>query len=427
NIFDENLYNMIGTLYENGLKADLYHKIKDFRKTIGIIPISAKTGEGISELLMVLVGLAQRFLEETLHIESGPGKGNVLEVKEETGFGKTLDSILYNGTIRSDNTIVIGTKGEPLVTQIRALLKPKPMDEIRDPRDRFESVKEVHAASGIKIAAPDLKGVIPGAPIRVVKNNQNELIEEIRKQTKIEIETEEQGIIVKADTIGSLEALIKESKDKGIKIRKAEIGNVSKRDIVEADASTDTFNRIIFAFNIKILPEAKKELENKDIEVFNEDVIYSIMEKYDEWKEKKKAEIEKERREAYVHPAMIKFLPEYVFRVSKPAVIGIRVMRGTLKSGIRLINEEGKKVGRIQSIQSKNQTVEKAKQGDEVAISIEGATVGRQIKKGEILYTDIPSSHARELKNMEVLNLDEREVLDKIFEIKRKTEKFWGM
>lgn len=426
-IFEEKLYEMIGTISEQKMNSDLYFNISDFRKTVGIIPISAKTGEGIPELLMILVGLAQRFLEDKLYIESGPGKGSVLEVKEEVGLGKTIDAIIYNGVIKSDDKIVIGTKDEPVVTRIKALLKPKPLDEIRDPRERFDRVDEVHAACGIKISSPDLENVIPGAPIRVVKDNLEEIVKEIKSQTKIDFELDEQGIIIKADTIGSLEALIKESRDKGIKIRKAEIGNVSKRDIVDGAATLDPLNKLIFAFNIKVLPEAKEELINTDLTVFNEDVIYTIMEKYDEWIEKKKAELERERRQDYIHPGMIKFLPEYVFRVSHPAVIGVRILSGRIKTGMKLIKEDGKLVGAIKGIQSENKAVEEAIQGQEVAISIEGITVGRQIKGEDILFTDIPVSDAKKLREMDVLNLDERDVLNKIFEIKRKTDKFWGM
>ena len=426
-LFEERLYDMIGTISENKLNADLYFNIKDFRKTIGIIPISAKTGEGISELLMILVGLAQRFLEEKLHFETGPGMGSVLEVKEEIGLGKTIDAIIYNGTIKTDDKIVIGTKNEPVTTRIKALLKPKPLDEIRDPRERFDSVFEVHAACGIKISSPDLENVIPGAPIRVVKNNLEEVILEIKKQTKIDYELDEQGIIIKADTIGSLEALIKESREKGIKIRKAEIGNVSKRDIIEAEATQDELNKLIFAFNIKILPEAKEELINTNITIFNEDVIYTIMEKYDEWIELKKAQIEKERRLEFIHPGMIKFLPEYIFRISHPAVFGVRVISGRIKTGLKLMKEDGKLLGSIKGIQSENKSVDEAIQGQEVAISIEGITIGRQIKGGDILYTDLPASDAKKLRDMDVLNIDEKDVLNKIFEIKRKTDKFWGM
>ncbi len=426
-IFEEKIYEIIGTVSEQKLNADLYFNISDFKKTIGVIPISAKTGEGIPELLMILVGLAQRFLEDQLHIESGPGKGSVLEVKEEIGLGKTIDAIIYNGTIKIDDRIVIGTIDEPVVTRIKALLKPKPLDEIRDPRERFDNVSEVHAACGIKISSPDLENVIPGAPIRAVKGDLEDVINEIRNQTQIDFELDEQGIIIKADTIGSLEALIKESRDKGIKIRKAEIGNVSKRDIVDANATTDPLNKIIFAFNVKILPEAKEELSEVDITIFHEDVIYTIMENYDEWLEKKKAELERERRQDYIHPGMIKFLPEYVFRVSHPAVIGVRVLGGRIKTGLRLMKEDGRVIGSIKGIQSENKPLEEAIQGQEVAISIEGVTVGRQIKGEDILYTDLPAGDAKKLRDMNVLTIDEKDVLNKIFEIKRKTDKFWGM
>ncbi len=427
NIFEEKIYDIVGTISENKLNSDLYFNISDFRKTIGIIPISAKTGEGIPELLMILVGLAQRFLEEKLQIESGPGKGTVLEVKEEIGLGKTLDAIIYSGTIRNNDKIVIGTIDEPIVTRIKALLKPKPLDEIRDPREKFDSVKEVHAACGIKINSPELDEVIPGAPIRVATEKLDEIIQDIKKQTKIDYELDEQGIIIKADTIGSLEALIKESRDKGIKIRKAEIGNVSKRDIIEANATLDPLTKLIFAFNIKVLPEAKEELNNAKITIFSEDVIYTIMENYDEWLEKKKAEIEQSRRKEYIHPGMIKFLPEYVFRISHPAVIGVRVLSGRIKTGMRLMKNNGSIVGTIKGIQSENKPIEEAIQGQEVAISIEGVTVGRQIKGEDILFTDIPASDAKKLRDMDVLNIDEKDVLNKIFEIKRKTDKFWGM
>ena len=338
-LFEERLYEIIGTISEQKLNADLYFNISDFRKTIGIIPISAKTGEGIPELLMILVGLAQRFLEDQLHIESGPGKGSVLEVKEEVGLGTTIDAIVYNGTIKIDDKIVIGTINEPVITRIKALLKPKPLDEIRDPRERFDSVSEVHAACGIKISSPDLENVIPGAPIRVTTDNLEDVINEIKSQTKIDIELDEQGIIIKADTIGSLEAIIKESRDKGIEIRKAEIGNISKRDIIEADATINTLNKVIFAFNVKLLPEAKDELIKTDITLFNEDVIYTIMENYDEWLEKKKAELEKARRKDYIHPGMIKILPEYIFRISNPAIVGVRVMTGRIKNEMKLMRE----------------------------------------------------------------------------------------
>jgi translation initiation factor 5B len=426
-LFEEKLYDLIGIIYDKGFESDIYYNVKDFKKALPIIPISAKTGEGIPELLMVLVGLAQRFLEEQLTTESGAGKGTVLEVKEDVGLGTTVDAIIYSGTIRKEDTLIFGTQDDPLITKIKALLKPKPLDEIRDPRERFDNINEVHAACGIKISATNLDNVVPGAPLRVAHDDIDELIREIKEQSKVNIELDKDGIFIKADTIGSLEALVKESRDKGIHIRKAEIGNVSKRDIVETSAYINPLEKVIFSFNIKVLPEAKEELAGTNVTLFDEDVIYTIMENYDVWVEKKKAELERERRQDYIHPGMIKFLPEYVFRVSHPAVIGVRILAGRIKDGMRLMREDGKVIGAIRGIQSENKSIEEAIQGQEVAISIEGATVGRQIKGDDILYTSIPESDAKKLKEMDVLNIDEKDILNRIIEIKRKGDKFWGM
>jgi translation initiation factor 5B len=426
-LFEKKLYELIGTIYDKGFESDLYFNIKDFRKSIPIIPLSAKTGEGLSELLMVLVGLAQRFLEDQLTSETGAGKGTVLEVKEDVGLGTTVDAIIYSGILNKDDTIVFGTRGDPLVTKIKALLKPKPMDEIRDPRERFESVTKVHAACGIKISAPDLDLVIPGAPLRVVHGDKEELIQEIKNQSQVNIELDKDGLFIKADTIGSLEALVKESREKGINVRKVEIGNISRRDIMETAAINNSLERVIFAFNVKMLPEAKEELVNTDVTVFNEDVIYTIIENYDLWLAKKKEELEKKRREDYTHPGMIKFLPEYIFRVSHPAVIGVRVLGGRIKVDMKLMDQDGKSIGSIKGMQSDNKAIAEAIQGAEVAISIEGVTVGRQIKGGDIFFTDIPESDAKKLRLLDVLNEDEKDVLNKIMNIKRKTNKFWGM
>lgn len=426
-VFDEKIFDIIGLIFDKQLKSDMYYNINDFRKNIPIIPISSKTGEGIAELLMILVGLAQRFLEEKLTTESGPAKGTVLEVKEDVGLGTTADTIIYSGMIKKDDMLIFGTSDEPVITKIKALLKPKPLDEIRDPRERFDSIQQVHAACGIKISAPNLERVVPGAPLRVISDNVDELIAEIKEQSKVNIELDKDGVFIKADTIGSLEALVKESRDRGVSIRKAEIGNVSKRDVVETNAYTNALEKVIFAFNVKVLQEAKEELLQSDVELFHEDVIYTIMEKYEVWVDKKKTELDRERRQDFIHPGMVRFLPEYVFRMSHPAVIGVRVLTGRIKDGMRLMKDDGKIVGTIKGIQSENKGVEEAIQGQEVAISIDGATVGRQIKPDDILYTSIPEQDAKKLKEMNVLNSDEKEVLQKIIEIKRKTEKFWGM
>jgi translation initiation factor 5B len=341
-----------------------------------------------------------------------------------------MDTIIFNGTISKNDTIVVGTSiGKPIVTKVKALLKPKPLDEIRDPRERFNSVDQVTAASGVKISAPALTNAIAGAPVRVVQGSVDKVAAEVEKELQIGIETGEDGIIVKADAIGSLEAIGFELKNLEIQIKKAEVGDVSRRDIVDASTILDPLKRVIFAFNVKITPEARSELESgesQEVKVFEGDVIYKLVDDYGEWLEKTKRELESQKRLDVVFPGKIKIMPDCVFRVSKPAVVGVRVLAGRIRPGQMLLREDGRQIGKIKSIQSESKSVKEAIMGAEVAISISNVTVGRQFRVEDILYIDIPEAHVKKLTDTE-LNPDEQEVLEKIIKIKRKEKFGWGM
>ena len=423
------LYDLVGRFYEYGFSADRFDKIEDFTKTIAIIPTSGRTGEGIPDLLLVLVGLAQRFLEEQLESEEeGPGEGTVLEVKEEKGLGTTLDVILYQGELKRGDAVAISSTDpvRPIVTKVKALLKPKPLDEIRDPTQRFDSVQKISAAAGIKIAAQNLENTLAGGIIKVIRGNEAEVIEEIKKESEVKIELSPEGILAKADAIGSIEALSFELKSAEIPIRGAKIGDVSKKDIIDAETLADPTHRIILAFNVGITPDAQAALKDHDVTILSNNVVYRLIEDYQEWVKKKKEEIEREKRLEIVFPGKLKILPNCVFRVSKPAIVGIRVLAGRIMTGQTLMKSDGKTIGKIRSIQSENQSIPTATMGQEVAISIDDVTVGRQIKVEDILYVDIPENHARQLQKME-LRPDESEVLAEVLKMKRNEEPFWAM
>ncbi len=421
---DEKIYGIVEKLYELGFSSERYDRIADFTQNVAIIPMSAKKGIGIADLLLVLVGLAQRFLEKNLHTEEGPGEGTVLEVKEERGLGKTIDVILYSGTIKKGDTIVVGSTDEPIVTKIKAILKPKPLDEMRDPRDRFLSVDEVHAAAGIKIAAPNLERALAGSPVLVANENLDYALRRVRKETGIHIEIQEEGIIIKADALGSLEALAYELKQEGIPIKMADIGDISKRDIVNAQTIGNPLYRVILGFNVKILPDAEKEAEK--IKIFTNNVVYKLIEDYEEWVQEKERELEAEKRMDITFPGKFKILPEYIFRLSKPAIVGVRVLGGRIRVGQRILRDDGRVVGRIKSIRKGENNVTEAIMGEEVAIAIDGVTVGRQIKAGETYYIDIPEEHAKKLFKMN-LKYEDKEVLEEIARIKRGEKPFWGL
>lgn len=428
---DTRIYELVGELYKYGFDGDRYDRIPDFTKTVGIVPISAVTGEGVPDLLLILVGLAQKFLKENLKLtSSGPGVGTILEVKEERGLGTTLDVILYNGEFKSGDTVIVGTAHEPVVTKIRALLKPKPLAEIRS-EERFLPVKHVVAASGVKISAPKLENALAGSTIRVVESPEE--IEALTQELKSELEAvrvdaESEGVILKADTIGSLEALVGELKAKNIAIHFADVGPISRRDVIRAAAINDPLLSVILAFNVEILPDAISEIQKTNVPVFPSDIIYTIIENYEAWLEEQKMRIEQERLEAVIRPGAVRLLPDCVFRQSKPAIVGVQVVGGVVRTQVNLMREDGANVGEVKGIQAHNENVGSATVGQEVAISIDGPTVGRQIHEGDILYVNIPEKHARivELELKPKLAEDEREVLEEFLEIKRKKDPFWG-
>ncbi len=426
--FDKRFYELVGRLYEHGFSADRYDKVADFTSNIAVVPLSAKFGEGVPDLLLMLIGLAQRFLEKELTTEEGAAEGTILEVKEEKGLGTTLDAIIYKGTLTKGDTIVFGTPGKPGTTKVKALLKPRPMDEIRDPQDRFDSVKNVSAAAGVKIVAADVEGAVAGAPVRVAKGNVKAIVEEIAKESQPHVEVEDDGIMLKADAIGSLEGLAYECKQADIPVRFARLGAISRRDVIDVATSKDPLHQAILAFNAELLPDAQAALlDNSDVKLLQSDIIYRLIEDYGTWRDERKRQLEAASRKAITYPAKLLFLGDYVFRTSHPAIFGVRVVSGRIRPGTSVMREDGRALGRIKSIHSGEKSLDEALQGQEVAIAIDGVTVGRQISGGDVLLVELTEEEARTLRRRKELTHDETEALEQICEVKRKEDPFWGM
>jgi translation initiation factor 5B len=424
---DDRIYEIMGDLSRLGFSGDRIDRVRDFTRNIAIIPTSAATGEGIAELLVVLAGLAQQYLSKRLEVSEGPARGAVLEVKEEPGLGHTVDAIIYDGILHSNDLVVFGGLGKAVSASIRALLLPKPLDEMRDPRQRFDSVDEVVAAAGVKIVAPGLEGVVAGAPLRAVDSSSrlDDIVKEVQADVEaIRIETSKSGVILKADTLGSLEALVNYFSERKVSVRLADVGDVSKRDVVEAAvvADKEPLNAVVLAFNVRVLPDAEEEAEVSDVPIFRSDVIYGLFEDYDKWVAEKKEEERRRALEGVVRPFKIKILSGYVFRKSKPAVVGVEVLEGSMVPKVRLVNGDNRRVGEIMQIQDEGETRQVAHRGSSVAISIRGPTVGRQIHEGDVLYSDIPEVQleklSRELEGE--LSPDELNVLNEIKKFKRK-------
>jgi translation initiation factor 5B len=425
------VYEIMEQLADKGFDANVFTQIEDYTKTIALVPTSGITGEGISEVLMLLSGLSQKYLTQKLGVDKeSEGRGSVLEIKEEKGLGKTVDVILYDGTLNVGDSLIIACEKAPLKTKIKALLKPAPLTELRQ-TSKYEHVKSVSAAAGIKILAPNLDEVISGMPCIAGPENEEEAMHELEQEIKdILIEKEEKGIVIKAESIGSLEALIKMLKENRIPVKKAGIGAVNKKDVVLAGGVKEKNEElgVVFAFNESINFEAEELAEKQKVKIFQADIIYHLFEEYDLWKEELVNLKKREILDKITLPARIKIVSGCIFRVCNPCIVGVEVTAGRLKNNVEIMNEEGKVVGVIKGMQREGQKIDEAKAGDELAISLTRAKAGKDVCEEEVLYTNITEQNYKTLtENKQLLRGDELDALERIKEIKQKKNRIWGL
>jgi translation initiation factor 5B len=431
---DELLYIIMGTFSRLGINADRYDKVRDFSKTVAITPVSAKTGEGISELLAILIGLTQQYLEKQLTVTEGSAKGTILEVKKEPGLGTTIDAIIYDGILNRGDTLIIGGVEKPIVTKARAILLPKPLDEMRDPRDKFLPVTEVAAAAGVKISAPNIEDAVAGAPLFSVRTGEplDPYVQAVSEEIeRLRIITDKLGVIVKTDTLGSLEALIGELENHGVAIRIADVGGISRRDVIEAASikRVSRFQGVILAFNVPILQDAETEAHIQDIPIFRNDVIYRLIEEYNDWVETERDTELKMQIESLIFPGKIKVLPGLIFRKSKPAVFGVEILSGKIQSKYNLISQTGKRVGEISQMQDEGETISEAEKSMKIAISVRDGVVARDFNENDTLYVDVPERHVKEflLKYISEILPEDVQTLKELIEIKRQQIPLWAL
>ncbi len=425
-MLDQKIYELMAEFNEHDVTIDRFDRVDNFEKKVAVVPMSAETREGMPELLMVVSGLAQRYLGDQLEVKGGMGKGTILEVSQEQGLGTTINVIHYDGAINKEDMLVYGTSEGVKTTEIRALLQPKPLKEIRLDK-QYQRTDRLQPASGIKITGRDLEGVISGAPIRTAKEEELETaIEEVEEELEtVNFETQNEGVVVKADSLGSLEAVMREIKDEDIIVQKAKVGDINKGDIIEVE-NEDPSARAVLAFNVDFTEQGKQKALDTGVEVFRSDIIYEIVENYNEWREK----LEKTQRENALNsisrPAKIRTMPEHVFRSSNPAVLGCKVVEGVLTSGSSLMTKDGNVVGTVKSVQEQQESIDKAEKGDQVAVSISNATIGRDFEEGDELIVNLTGREYNQLNHLEdLLSAGEKKVMEEIIEIKDKENPHW--
>ena len=369
----------------------------------------------------MITALSQKFLKKRIEVKK-QGKGVVLEVKKDKA-SNFLECILYDGKLSSKDEIVIASiENEAIQTKIRNIQEAQPLNK------GYKTESEVEAATGIKLQITSKEEILPGMPFQVItkENTFEKISEEFSEEIEEEIQTDNYGIVVKADSLGSLEALIMLLKQKQIPIIKAGIGPITKKDIYLTNTLPEE-DKILLGFNVEITDDIKKLEELKNIKVLTNPVVYKLIEDLEKWKDEKLQESERKKLDELPRICKLTIL-DFVFRNSSPAVFGVEVNGGILKNRERFINKDDVKIGQIKEIQHEKNNVQEATKGQEVAVSIPGVNFERQLKVGEPLYTNLSETEFRKFKkHKDLLSAEEKSALQEIAQIKRRENTTWGI
>lgn len=400
--FTQRTKDVIVQFAEQGLNAALYYENPDPKTYISLVPTSAITGEGMGNLLFLIVQSCQKQLAKRLMF-SEDLQATVLEVKAIPGLGTTIDAILINGKLREGETMILaGTEG-PIVTQIKALLMPQPMKELRV-KNAYIEHKEVVAAQGVKIAAKELEKAIAGLNLQIAqKPDEVEIFKDIvardLKSVLSSIKLSERGVYVQASTLGSLEALLEFLRTSKIPYSGIRIGPVVKRDVMKASTMLEHENQYatILAFDVKVERDAQELADSLGVKIFQADIIYHLFDKFMAYREEIKQRKREEFKTVAVFPCKLKILPQFVFNSRDPIVIGVIVEAGIVKEGtpICVPSKEFVDLGVVTSVEANHKQIETARKGQEVCIKIEplpGETpkmFGRHFDENDMLVSKI--------------------------------------
>ncbi len=382
---DQKLYEVMGQLSQHGFDSERFDHMKDFTRQIALVPISARTGEGLAELLLLLAGLSQKYMEKRLHITGDVAKGSILEVKEEKGMGTTIDVVLYDGMLSRGEEIVFLTQDGVQKTRVRALLEP---NLLKSSPEKYIQVDRVVAAAGVKIVAPGLESAIPGSPFSSIYNLISQKAEMEKHLKAVLVNSDEDGVIIKVDSLGSAEAILSLFHKYKIPVKTISIGPITRKDILSVHAvyEKNRFRGALFGFNVRVFDDARIEAQKAGTPIIWSNIIYKLVDDYEQWVKDEKVREKHELETSLPWPAKIKVLPGFFFRASKPAVFGIEVLQGKLRKGVSLMNEKGERVGEVKNIQSEGKAIEEAEENAKVALSSDEIVLNKTITEGETLY-----------------------------------------
>ncbi|XP_067042047.1 eukaryotic translation initiation factor 5B-like isoform X2 [Acropora muricata] len=376
--FEERLQIVVKEFAEQSMNAAIFYNNPDPRSYVSLVPTSAHTGDGMGDLIAQVVRLTQTRLSQRLSF-SEELQSMVLEVKALPGLGTTVDVILINGKLKEGDTIVVAGIEGPIVTQIRALLTPQPLKELRV-KNQYISHKELPGAQGVKITAKDLEKALAGIPLFVAQQPDEvdffkEEASNILNDTLQSIKLSDRGVYVQASTLGSLEALLEFLRTSKIPYSGVNIGPVHKKDIMKSSTMLEHDGQyaVVLAFDVRIERDAQEMADSLGVKIFSADIIYHLFDKFTAYREELKQKKRDEFKHIAVFPCKLRILPQHIFNSRSPIVVGVTVEAGVVKEGtpIAVPSQEFIDIGVVTGIEANHKPLTEARKGMEVCVKID--------------------------------------------------------
>ena len=406
-----------------GINSELYWSNTSVDDTINIIPISAVTGQGISDLLTCIINYSQTFLSEQIKwVEQL--ECIIMEISNDNTYGYTLDCILKNGQLSKGDTIQIQSHSNIIKTKIKNILT---IPENKDSKyiSKYTQHQTIKGTCQIKIVASNIETSQIGSKIFLIPNETKsksfsiekvEIEEKVEEQNKIQLNS--QGICIFTSTKGSMESFIQYAQTNTelinpIQIAYTSIGNVNKKELVKFNlintsstlGITDIINSLenelkpenicVLAFEVEIDKEAIQYAKDNKIHIFHDNTIYRLFNQYKEFANTLYLDRKEKMRTNTVFPCILKIIESNIFNKKNPLIIGVEVLEGTLHLGTPLIIIPSKTlIGKVVGIQVNKQDVKVGKTGQSICIKIDnisnpGIMYGRHFTHKDLLYPNI--------------------------------------
>ena len=412
-LFNEKVEQNQMQFIKNNINAELYYKNKNMKEYVNMVPTSAITGEGLPDLMGLLVYLTENYLIRQIAYKDEV-KCSILEVKVLESIGTTIDVVLVNGTIHVGDKIVIGGLLGPIKTVVKIILLPRPMKEMRV-KCEYDRYDEISGAIGVKIFCPDLENALAGSPLYVYKTEEeaekycNEISRDFNSIVQKYLNKKGKGIMVQASTLGSLEAILTFLGEQKVEVAVVGVGNLNKKDVIKLqikhaeDENVRKEDLVVLCFDNKVIPEAQKFADENNIKIFVDDVIYHLFDKFIEFKKQCELERKKEKEKEAIFPCNLKTV--MFINKKDPLIIGVSVTEGILKIGTPIYCvEKNLPIGIVESIERERKPINNVRPNDgDVAIRIKvhdsSLAAGRHFDENSTYISQITRASIDALKN----------------------------